>query len=283
MKANIFCESVNLEFIRKNKDRGRGHMNSIKRNVTHFAVIFIGIFVGCAFLSAFAGGEGWVELVEFLLGNIPFSKWYSTFAANIISNAVGTTGNLFQEINSFTYMSVWQDLLKTVVTILLYEALNTFTEYLFGLRYDGRDETILISGGVSTVKRIINSVFCSIAAAALSIPALYLLFSQMSKISLNAQNIIAIITSGIVLVGAILVCYFLFGQLLSIFVFLFLRTILINLLIISVNYIFVFLVVFALHDKSTWSTILSAGSVWLVLMFLLAGIDIALDTVIKKE
>ena len=261
-------------------------MNRIKRHVMQIIVLIIGIILGLAFLSAFASGEGWTDLVDFLLSNLPFSKLYASIAVNLLGNTIGTIGNYSQIINSHVYISVWLDLLKCVVTIILYTALERVGEYILVIRFDfklnERDKKLIKrSGGILTVKKMINSVFCSVLAAVLSFPTLYLFSNLVLSIPQNVQNIVAIITSSIVIVLAVLACYFLFGDVLKIVLFLFLNTITLNFLIMSINYIFVYTIVFVIHDESAWGKIVNCTAIWIVILIILAGVDFGLSSIIE--
>lgn len=256
-----------------------------KTSATKLLITIVIVIIAAGVLTkSFADSGLFYELLKALCKAIPFSGKCLEFCTKFAEKALGIRNIQVPKAEQVTAIGIANDIVKSIFAAVLFELMKT----LCGVVFDADNK--------GSVGQRVKYLFTTMLASVLASVAAGIVMSAMSSLVPDPSKNITGGTSFwsafwswfltiLFGVGSAVAGYFLAKviyktgkALLASFV----KYILMNWLTIMFNYLFLILILILLN-ANYFHPVLAASGAWVVLMFILIGISMALDTVLEPD
>lgn len=222
---------------------------------------------------------GFTGIVTEFIGLVPFGEVIGEFAHGILSATLGQGGQI-QPIqqNVITVSYVFQELAKSLFTIIIYETLCLLVLRPMGLSVDYKDNS-----GADKIKWWIVKVIMAIIAAALAPLLMKWTFANMATLTSGWKIFISGLISTILTGGGIAFFMFFLGiSIAKAILYVVLKFIVVGGLRLFGCYTFLMLALLGLQN-GILSWVVYSVPVIMVIIMLLTGVEIMLESIVKKK
>lgn len=250
-----------------------------RRNFIALLILIVIILMIIAPVAGSLAEEGffkgmWLNVIE----EIPFGSTWGELAIHIFTKFISAEldteeyFNYLQQIQ--TGKSILQEFCKLCLTAIVYDAVDRFGELAMGLRKK--------SGGWMLAQKVLWKMFCAFICAVIAGLVLQIAFGQINQLGSIAANIWTGIVTLVVMIGAVGIHAFLLelGIVMTL-IYTMLKLIFVNVITIILSYIFLLLMILFASEQVYVSFLeeTSIWAIWILMLVLLAGIDLMIQSV----